>query len=80
MTAGNCGDIPANCTSPPLTADGDYYVIVNKATGMVLAAHGTGPNAAIELEAPAAPSNGDWITPANKGQLWQIFPVHITAQ
>jgi hypothetical protein len=33
----------------------------------------------IQQHAPAAPSNGDWMVPANKGQLWQIFPVHITA-
>ena len=79
MTAGNCGDIPANCTSPPLTATGDYYMIVNKANGLVLAASGTGPAAVIQQQSPAAASNGDWMVPANKGQLWQIFPVHITA-
>lgn len=79
MTAGNCGDIPANCTSPPLTANGNYYTIINKATGLVLAAAGTGASATIQLQAPAAASNLDWTTPASQGQLWQIFPVHITA-
>jgi hypothetical protein len=79
MTAGNCGDIPVNCTSPPLTTNGNYYTIINKATGMVLAAAGTGASATIQLQAPAAASNLDWTTPANQGQLWQIFPVHITA-
>jgi len=81
ITAGNCGDIPANCTTPPLTATGDYYMIVNKASGLVLAAVEKGQNRGIVIEqqAPAAASNGDWMVPANKGQLWQIFPVHITA-
>ncbi len=78
MTVGNCGDIPANCTAPPLTATGNYYMIVNKATGNVLATSGTGADATIEQQAPAAPSNGDWMVPANKGQLWQIFPAEIT--
>lgn len=79
MTVGNCGDTPADCTSPPLTATGDYYMIVNKATGLVLAAAGTGASAVIQQQAPAAPSNGDWMVPANQGQLWQIFPAHIAA-
>ena len=79
MTVGNCGDIPANCTAPPLTTTGNYYMIVNKATGRVLAASGTGGATAIQQQAPAAASNTDWVVPANKGQLWQIFPVHINA-
>lgn len=81
LPAGNCGDTPANCSAPPLVTngDGDYYVIVNKATGNVLAASGTGPDAVIEQQPPAAPSNGDWIEPANKGQLWRIVATHITA-
>ncbi|MGH9583618.1 MAG: RICIN domain-containing protein, partial [Bryobacteraceae bacterium] len=78
ITAGNCGDIPAHCTSPPLTASGDYYMVVNKATGLVLATSGTGAAATIEQQAPAAASNGDWMVPANQGQLWQIFPARIT--
>ena len=45
QSAGNCGDIPANCTNPPLTATGNYYTIINKATGMLLTANGTGPDA-----------------------------------
>jgi hypothetical protein len=80
ITAGNCGDIPANCTTPSLTATGDYYMIVNKASGLVLAAVEKGRAVVVEQQTPAAASNGDWMVPANKGQLWQIFPVHITAQ
>ena len=81
LPAGNCGDIPAKCSAPPLVTngDGDYYVIVNKATGNALAASGTGTHAVIQQQAPAAPSNGDWIEPANRGQLWRIVPAHITA-
>lgn len=30
-------------------------------------------------EAPAAASNGDWMEPANPGQLWRIVPTQITA-
>ncbi len=75
LSVGNCGDIPANCTNPPLTALGDYYMIVNKSSGLVLALAGS----AIQQQTPAAPSNGDWMVPANKGQLWQIVPVHISA-
>src|SRR4051812_5942356 len=74
MTAGNCGDIPANCAAPPLVSDGDFYVIANKATGKVLSAGATG----IEQQSPAAPSNGDWIEPAGKAQLWRIVPARIT--
>jgi hypothetical protein len=56
-------------------------MIVNKASGLVLAAVEKGWNQeiVIEQQAPAAATNGDWMVPANKGQLWQIFPVHITA-
>jgi hypothetical protein len=75
MSVGNCGDIPANCENPPLTTLGDYYVIVNKSSGMLLSLNGS----AIEQTEPAAASNGDWIVPASKGQLWQIVPVHISA-
>jgi hypothetical protein len=75
MTVGNCGDIPANCTNPPLTATGDYYVIVNKKNGLLLALNGS----SIEQTSPAAASNSDWIVPSAKGQLWQIVPVYITA-
>jgi hypothetical protein len=80
QSAGNCGDIPANCTNPPLTAGGNYYTIINKATGMLLTANGTGAFATIALQPPAAASNGDFTIPANKGQLWQIAPVHITGR
>jgi arabinogalactan endo-1,4-beta-galactosidase len=81
LPAGNCGDIPADCSAPPLVThgEGDYYVIVNKVTGKVLAASGTGTHAVIQQQAPAAPSNGDWIEPASKGQLWRIVAAHITA-
>jgi hypothetical protein len=76
MTAGNCGDIPANCTAPPLVSNGDgnFYVIVNKATGNLLTAAGAG----IAQQAPATASNGDWIEPASKAQLWRIVPARIT--
>jgi hypothetical protein len=40
----------------------------------VLSAGATG----IEQQAPAAPSNGDWIEPASKAQLWRIVPARIT--
>jgi len=33
----------------------------------------------VDQESPAAASNGDWIVPSAKGQLWQIVPVHISA-
>jgi X-Pro dipeptidyl-peptidase len=33
---------------------------------------------AIALQAPAAPSNGDWIEPASQGQLWRIAPARVT--
>lgn len=56
--------------------DGDFYMIVNKATGNVLATSGTG---AVEQQAPAAASNGDWMEPASRGQLWRIVPARITA-
>jgi arabinogalactan endo-1,4-beta-galactosidase len=81
LPAGNCGDIPANCTAPPLVTngDGDFYVIANKASGNVLAASGTGADAVVRQQAPAAASNGDWIEPANKGQLWRIVPTRIAA-
>ncbi|MGB6544853.1 MAG: RICIN domain-containing protein [Candidatus Acidiferrales bacterium] len=75
MTVGNCGDIPANCVNPPLTGQGDYYMIVNKNSGLVLALAGS----QIQEQTPAAASNGDWMVPANQGQLWQIVPVHISA-
>jgi arabinogalactan endo-1,4-beta-galactosidase len=78
QSAGNCGDIPASCTNPPLSATGNYYTIINKATGMLLTANGAGSNPTIELQPPATASNGDFTVPASKGQLWQIVPVHIT--
>ena len=79
LTVGNCGDTPANCTAPPLVSNGDgnFYVIVNKATGKVLATSGSGADAQIEQQDPAA-SNADWITPANSGQLWRIVPARVT--
>jgi len=80
VAVGNCGDIPANCTAPPVVSngDGDFYMIVNKATGNVLAASGTGADTVIGQQAPAAPSNGDWMEPANTGQLWRISAARIT--
>jgi hypothetical protein len=47
---------------------------------MLLTANGTDVNATIVLQPPAAASNGDFTVPANKGQLWQIVPVHITGR
>ncbi|MGB7549257.1 MAG: PxKF domain-containing protein [Terracidiphilus sp.] len=80
QSAGNCGDIPANCANPPLTGAGNYYTIINKATGLLLTANGMGANPSIVLQSPATASNGDFTVPANKGQLWQIVPVHITGR
>jgi hypothetical protein len=76
LTAGNCGDTPANCTSPPAVGNGlgNYYVIVNKASGLAL----TSTPGGVTLQAPAAPSNGDWVVPASQGQLWRIAPARIT--
>jgi arabinogalactan endo-1,4-beta-galactosidase len=81
VAVGNCGDVPAQCTEPPLVSngDGDYYMIVNQATGNVLATSGTGADAVVEQQAPAAASNGDWLEPAAKGQLWHIVAAQITA-
>jgi arabinogalactan endo-1,4-beta-galactosidase len=78
QSAGNCGDIPANCIHQPLTADGNYYTIINKITGMLLTASGAAADASIVLEPPATASNGDFTVPASKGQLWRLVPVHIT--
>jgi arabinogalactan endo-1,4-beta-galactosidase len=73
LTAGNCGDVKLNCAAPPTTG-GDYYMIVNKGTGKVLALSG----GRVVQEAPAAGSNGDWLEPAEKGQLWRISAARIT--
>jgi hypothetical protein len=78
QSAGNCGDIPARCANPPLSTTGNYYTIINKATGMLLTTNGAGANPAIVLQPPTTASNGDFTVPASKGQLWQIVPVHIT--
>jgi arabinogalactan endo-1,4-beta-galactosidase len=78
QSAGNCGDVPANCIHPPLAVDGNYYTIINKSTGMLLTASGAAADASIVLEPPAAASNGDFTVPASKGQLWKLVPVHIT--
>ncbi|MGA2890116.1 MAG: glycosyl hydrolase 53 family protein [Terracidiphilus sp.] len=58
-----------------VTAGNGYYTIVNKSSGLVLAATGTG---AIQQQSPSSTSL-DWITPVNQTQLWQVTPVHITA-
>lgn len=60
-----------------VTAADGYYTIVNKSSGLVLAAVGTGAGS-IQQQAPASTSL-DWITPAGQSQLWQVIPVHITA-
>ncbi len=56
-----------------VTAGNGDYTLVNKASGLVLAAAAGG----VEQEAPSSTSI-DWITPADKTQLWQIIPMHIT--
>src|SRR5204862_8081333 len=33
----------------------------------------------VEQQAPATASNGDWLEPASKGQLWRIVTAGITA-
>ena len=78
QSAGNCGDIPAHCANPPLSTRGNYYAIINKATGLLLTANETNADPTIVLQPPATASNGDFTVPADKGQLWQIVPVHIT--
>jgi arabinogalactan endo-1,4-beta-galactosidase len=80
QSAGNCGDIPTNCTHPPLTTNGNYYTIINKATGLLLTANEDDGKSTIELQRPATASNGDFTVPASKGQLWKIVPVHITGR
>jgi hypothetical protein len=37
----------------------NYYMIMHKASGLVLATSGAGPDAAIQPQQPAAASNGD---------------------
>jgi arabinogalactan endo-1,4-beta-galactosidase len=57
-----------------VTAGNGNYTIVNKASGLVLAATSA---SAIEQQSPTS-TTVDWIVPANNTQLWQIIPVHIT--
>ena len=57
-----------------VTAGDGNYTIVNKASGMVLAATSSG---AIQQQAPSSTAL-DWIVPVNNTQLWQIVPIHIT--
>ena len=57
-----------------VTAGGGQYTLVNKASGLVLAATGSG---ALQQQSPTS-TNLDWIVPAGNTQLWQILPVHIT--
>ncbi len=57
-----------------LTAGSGNYTLVNKASGLVLAASGSGQ---IQQQSPSS-TEADWITPASNAQLWQIVPVHIT--
>jgi len=47
---------------------------------MLLTAKGTDTDGRIVSQPPAAASNGDFTVPANRGQLWQIVPVHITGR
>jgi arabinogalactan endo-1,4-beta-galactosidase len=60
-----------------VTAGNGYYAIVNKSSGLVLAAAGSGAGT-ITQQSPMS-TNVDWITPASQSQLWQVIPVHITA-
>lgn len=57
-----------------VTATTGNYTIVNKNSGLVLAATSSG---AIEQQSPSG-TTIDWVVPANNTQLWQIVPVHIT--
>jgi arabinogalactan endo-1,4-beta-galactosidase len=57
-----------------VTAGSGQYTLVNKASGLVLAASGSG---AIQQQSPASTSL-DWITPTGNAQLWQVVPIHIT--
>jgi arabinogalactan endo-1,4-beta-galactosidase len=55
-----------------VTAGSGQYTLVNKASGLVLAA----ASGQIQQQSPASTSL-DWITPANTTQLWQVVPIHI---
>ncbi len=57
-----------------VTAGGGAYTLVNKASGLVLAASGAGQ---VQQQSPASTSL-DWITPASNAQLWLVVPIHIT--
>jgi arabinogalactan endo-1,4-beta-galactosidase len=57
-----------------VTAGAGAYTLVNKSSGLVLAASGSGQ---IQQQSPASTSP-DWITPTGNAQLWQIVPIHIT--
>jgi arabinogalactan endo-1,4-beta-galactosidase len=56
-----------------VTGGGGNFTIVNKASGLVLAATGAG---GIVQQAPSSTSL-DWIVPVDNTQLWQVVPVHI---
>jgi len=57
-----------------VTAGARNYTVVNKASGLVLAATSSG---AIQQQAPSSTAL-DWIVPVNNTQVWQIVPIHIT--
>jgi arabinogalactan endo-1,4-beta-galactosidase len=59
-----------------VTAGNGDYTLANGATGLVLAAAGTG-SGSIQQQSPSSTSL-DWITPASQSQLWQVIPVRIT--
>lgn len=63
------------------TAGNGYYTIANAASSLVLATTpgASGGSDTIQQQSPSG-TNVDWITPAGKNQMWQIVPVHITAQ
>jgi arabinogalactan endo-1,4-beta-galactosidase len=58
-----------------VTAGGGYFALVNRASGLVLAANSV---TSIEQTSPGSVVT-DWVIAANANQLWQIVPVHITA-
>ncbi len=57
-----------------VTAGSGNYTIVNKSSGLVLAATSSG---VIQQQSPSSTAL-DWIVPVNSTQLWQVVPVHIT--
>jgi arabinogalactan endo-1,4-beta-galactosidase len=59
-----------------VTSGDGTYAVVNRSSGLVLAASGTA-SASIQQQSPSATAI-DWITTATSMQQWQIVPVHVT--